>query len=314
MTKSSSSSHRSRGRSIVIVVIVLNATMTTFVSMTRCPPPILTSHAFSVTTTTTTTTTAAIAAARHRIRDRRHENDGCAASRRPSSAHGGRADYYYYDDDDGKNADEDGDVARGDDGGGYGIRLNKVLRATHSRRAADEIIKSGRVSINDVVVSGSRYDVGTRVVPYRDVVKLDGHVVVGWEGMNAMTMPAPSSSSSSSSLRRMSRERLRSTMDAFEYVKYHKPLGVTCTTDHRVSDNILDSIRTKGYVPRHRVFPVGRLDRETSGLILLTSDGRVINSVLRGERKLPKVYDVTVDGELGESDLRSLRVSCSMCE
>ena len=64
-----------------------------------------------------------------------------------------------------------------------------------------------------------------------------------------------------------------------------------------------------GYAPRHRVYPVGRLDRTTSGLILLTSDGRVVNSVLRGENKMPKVYDMAVDGTLRDDDLRRLRVS-----
>ena len=102
---------------------------------------------------------------------------------------------------------------------------------------------------------------------------------------------------------------LRRTTETFEYVKYHKPIGVTCTTDARVRDNVVDSARRMGYVPRHRVYPVGRLDRETSGLILLTSDGRVVNSVLRGERKMPKVYDVVVDGTLRDDDLRRLRVS-----
>jgi 16S rRNA U516 pseudouridylate synthase RsuA-like enzyme len=217
----------------------------------------------------------------------------------------------------GKTVDDDDNGGNGRDG----IRLNKVFKATHSRRAADALIKSGRVSINDVIVYGSSDDVGTRVMPYRDVVKLDGRVVTGWEGMNAMMDPSSmeddimnavadiDDDESLGERMRHKRNLLRSTTSAFEYVKYHKPVGVTCTTDTRVPDNIVHSIRSRGYVPRHRVYPVGRLDRETSGLILLTSDGRVINSVLRGERKLPKVYDVMVDGNLSEDDLRSLRVS-----
>jgi len=95
----------------------------------------------------------------------------------------------------------------------------------------------------------------------------------------------------------------------FEYIKYYKPLGVICTTDLRIQDNIINSIERDGYIPRHRVYPVGRLDKETSGLIILTSDGRLVNAVLRGEKKQPKVYKVMVDGPLEEKDLERLRVS-----
>ena len=54
---------------------------------------------------------------------------------------------------------------------------------------------------------------------------------------------------------------------------------------------------------------MGRLDKETSGLIILTSDGRMVNAVLRGEKKQPKVYKVMVNGRLEENDLQQLRVS-----
>jgi 16S rRNA U516 pseudouridylate synthase RsuA-like enzyme len=214
------------------------------------------------------------------------------------------------------------DVDDSDIGRNNNVRLNKVFKATHSRRAADELIKSGRVSVNGVVITGSSDDAGTRVVPYRDVVTLDGNVVRDWEGMNAITIIPSSSStmdrcdsgidSNDDDMARRERRRRRQSLmistSTFEYVKYHKPLGVTCTTDLRIRDNIIDSIRAHGYAPRHRVYPVGRLDKETSGLILLTSDGRVVNSVLRGENKMPKVYDVMVNGNLKEDDLRMLRV------
>ena len=95
---------------------------------------------------------------------------------------------------------------------------------------------------------------------------------------------------------------------SFEYVKYYKPIGVTCTTDLRIQDNIIDAIHEDGYEARHRVYPVGRLDKETSGLIILTSDGRIVNAVLRGERKQPKVYKVKVDGLLEDRHIQRLRV------
>ena len=56
------------------------------------------------------------------------------------------------------------------------------------------------------------------------------------------------------------------------------------------------------------VYPVGRLDKDTSGLIVLTSDGRMVNSVLRGERKQEKVYNVMVNGRLDDEHLQLLRV------
>jgi 16S rRNA U516 pseudouridylate synthase RsuA-like enzyme len=193
-----------------------------------------------------------------------------------------------------------------------GIRLNKVFKATHSRRQADELIASGRVSINGEQVLSKG---GCKVVPFRDVVALDGKVVRGWEKMNAIGRNDDGSNEGGSVKRGKKQngngDELKTS--SFEYVKYFKPLGVTCTTDLKIRDNIIDSIWRDGYRPRHRVYPVGRLDKETSGLIILTSDGRVVNSVLRGEKKQPKVYKVMVDGRLDEYHLQRLRVSFCAC-
>jgi len=187
-----------------------------------------------------------------------------------------------------------------------GIRLNKVFKATHSRREADKLIESGRVSVNGMPITTKG---GMKVIPYQDSITLDGQIVHGWEQMNAIQntnqqdLGDDQVEDSSSSL----------NTESFEYVKYFKPLGVTCTTDQRIQNNIIDAIQSDGYNPRHRVYPVGRLDKETSGLILLTSDGRIVNSVLRGERKQPKVYKVMVNGRLQDSDLHQLRVSMGLC-
>ncbi len=194
-----------------------------------------------------------------------------------------------------------------------GIRLNKVFKATHSRREADKIIESGRVRVNGKQVQSKG---GYKVVPFQDVVELDGKVIKGWEKINAISRNdfegygvAGDHQNSLSSDGYFGTEDLKTS--SFEYVKYFKPLGVTCTTDLRIKGNIINSIHRDGFRPRHRVYPVGRLDKETSGLILLTSDGRLVNSVLRGEKKQPKVYKVMVDGRLEESDLQRLRVSGS---
>ena len=204
-----------------------------------------------------------------------------------------------------------------------GIRLNKVFKATHSRRAADKLIEEGRVTVNNQRVHSKG---GYKVIPYRDIVTLDGQVVKGWEQINAISRDDDSSIPSDTNdeiFQRNHKNKQKSQHDtttsnqnnlqtsSFEYVKYYKPIGVTCTTDLRVKDNIIDAIHQDGYIGGrhgHRVYPVGRLDKETSGLILLTSDGRIVNAVLRGERKQPKVYKVKVDGLLEERHLQRLRV------
>jgi len=190
-----------------------------------------------------------------------------------------------------------------------GIRLNKVFKATHSRRAADVLIGSGRVSVNGerVLEKG-----GFRVVPYQDVVKLDDVVVSGWEEMNALTATEDENNNQKRILPslEMEEEELEGTKGKllhFEYVKYWKPLGVTCTTDSKIQDNIIDSMKQRGYRPKHRVYPVGRLDKETTGLIILTSDGRLPNAVLRGEHKQPKVYQVLLDRSIPDEDINKLQ-------
>jgi 23S rRNA pseudouridine2604 synthase len=172
--------------------------------------------------------------------------------------------------------------------GEKGIRLNKVFKATHSRRAADDLIASGRVTINGNSVDSKG---GSFVVPFKDVVELDGKLVSGWEEMNAVQETTSNDLSTGN----------------FEYVKYYKPRGVTCTTDRRIKGNIIDEIAYDGYRSKHRVFPVGRLDKDTSGLILLTSDGRLPNASLRLSQKQAKTYHVRVNSEIRDSDIQTLR-------
>lgn len=166
------------------------------------------------------------------------------------------------------------------------IRINKVFKATHSRRQADDLIATGRVTINGKPADSA----GRRVVPFCDVVALDGQTVEGWEALNGCV---PQSHVSEETV--------------FEYIKYWKPCGVICTTDRSIKGNILDALETDGYQPNHRIYPVGRLDKDTSGLILLTSDGRLPNSALRGHFKQPKKYDVLVNQPLTNREAQELR-------
>jgi 23S rRNA pseudouridine2604 synthase len=77
------------------------------------------------------------------------------------------------------------------------------------------------------------------------------------------------------------------------YIALHKPPGVTCTTERDVPGNIVDFV---GHA--ERIFPIGRLDKDSEGLILLTNDGDIVNEVLREEHGHEKEYLVTVEPAL----------------
>jgi len=134
------------------------------------------------------------------------------------------------------------------------ISLNKFISDTGicSRRAADVLIKEGKVTINDVIaVTGNRVGEG-------DVVKIDGKLL----------------------------ERREEVI----YLAFNKPVGITCTTELYVKGNIINYIN----YPK-RIFPIGRLDKESEGLIFLTNDGDIVNKILRAGNNHEKEYIVTVD-------------------
>ncbi|MGI9245590.1 MAG: pseudouridine synthase [Steroidobacteraceae bacterium] len=85
------------------------------------------------------------------------------------------------------------------------------------------------------------------------------------------------------------------------YLALNKPIGVECTTDRDVPGNIVDFV---GH--RERVFPIGRLDKDSEGLILLTHDGDIVNRVLRAEHEHEKEYIVSVDRPLTPEFLRGM--------
>lgn len=74
------------------------------------------------------------------------------------------------------------------------------------------------------------------------------------------------------------------------YIAYHKPVGIICTSDPEANDNIIEAVNYP-----ERIFHIGRLDVASSGLILLTNDGDIVNAILRAEGKHEKEYVVTVD-------------------
>jgi 23S rRNA pseudouridine2604 synthase len=140
------------------------------------------------------------------------------------------------------------------------VRLNKYLSESGacSRREADELIEEGRVTIN-----GKPAPLGAQVNE-GDEVKLDGDLVGA------------------------ARKKTRPV-----YIALNKPVGITCTTERHVAGNIVDFVDHP-----ERVFPIGRLDKDSEGLILLTNDGDIVNEVLRAEHAHEKEYVVGVDRQI----------------
>ncbi len=137
------------------------------------------------------------------------------------------------------------------------ISLNKYISDTGicSRREADKFIETGRVLLNGVVaVKGNRVEEG-------DEVLLNGKPL------------------------RNNPQRI--------YIAFHKPRGLTCTTDLRDKTNVISYINHP-----QRIFPIGRLDKDSEGLIFLTNDGDIVNKILRSRNGHEKEYIVVVDKEL----------------
>ena len=135
-------------------------------------------------------------------------------------------------------------------------RINKFLSEIGycSRRAADKLIDQGRVKINGEIPL-----MGTKVSD-EDEVSVNGKVVH------------------------------RAKKKKMIYIAFNKPVGIVCTTDQmREKNNIIDYINYPT-----RIFPIGRLDKPSEGLIFLTNDGDIVNKILRARNNHEKEYEVTV--------------------
>ncbi|PKP24177.1 MAG: 23S rRNA pseudouridine(2604) synthase RluF [Bacteroidetes bacterium HGW-Bacteroidetes-2] len=86
------------------------------------------------------------------------------------------------------------------------------------------------------------------------------------------------------------------------FIAFNKPIGITCTTDLRIDGNIIDYIKHP-----ERIFPIGRLDKPSEGLIFLTNDGDIVNKILRAGNQHEKEYVVTVDRPVNEDFLERMR-------
>lgn len=95
--------------------------------------------------------------------------------------------------------------------------------------------------------------------------------------------------------------RLLKTKKNNIYVLLNKPIGITCTTERHIRGNIIDFVNHA-----ERIFPVGRLDKDSEGLILLTNDGDIVNKILREENNNKKEYIVTVDKAITASFVKNM--------
>ena len=156
-------------------------------------------------------------------------------------------------------------------------RLQKIIAAAGiaSRRKSEELITSGRVVVNGQVV----IELGTKADPETDHIRVDGKLLQGPE--------------------------------RFTYLMLNKPKGyVTTVSDEKKRPTVMDLVqKVKG-----RVYPVGRLDWASEGLLLMTNDGAMANGLMKAASHVAKVYVVKVAGQPDETKLDKLRRGVSIAE
>lgn len=146
-------------------------------------------------------------------------------------------------------------------------RINKYLSEVGfcSRRKADDYISDGRVYINGKpALLGSKVNI-------EDEISVDGEIIQYKDKKKV-------------------------------YIAFNKPVGIECTGNHKVKDNIIDYINHK-----ERLFTIGRIDKQSEGLILLTNDGDIVNNVLRAENRKEKEYIVTVNKKITTEFIDKMR-------
>ena len=147
-------------------------------------------------------------------------------------------------------------------------RINKYLSEVGycSRRVADRLIEEGKVTIN-----GEIPEIGAKVEE-GDQVEVKGQRIE------------------------------KSTKQQNIYLAFNKPVGVVCTTDRKVEpNNVIDFIK----YPK-RIFPIGRLDKPSEGLIFLTNDGDIVNKILRARNNHEKEYIVSVNRPINRDFIQTM--------
>ncbi len=152
------------------------------------------------------------------------------------------------------------------------IRINKHIAETGfcSRREADRLLAARRVTVNGIVAGTGA------VVGEGDEVMVDGQPL-------------------------RAREAKKAGGRRHVYIALNKPVGITCTTESAVKDNIVEFVGHE-----QRIFPIGRLDKDSEGLILMTSNGDIVNQILRAENGHQKEYLVAVNKPVTDEFLRGM--------
>ena len=158
------------------------------------------------------------------------------------------------------------------------LRLNKILAQAglSSRRGAERLVLEGRVAINGVVTR----ELSTLADPDADVIALDGRV-----------LPAA---------------------EAKHYLVLHKPGGVVTTVRDPQGRSVVTDLLPADV--RARVYPVGRLDADVEGLLLLTNDGALTHRLLHPRYGLARVYEVEVEGRVSRDDLPRWRRGAALAD
>lgn len=154
------------------------------------------------------------------------------------------------------------------------MRLNKFIQETGICSRREA---DSWIEQGRVTVNGQRAELGTQVGE-SDEVRVDGRLI----GARAQK---------------------------HVYIALNKPVGITCTTERHVVGNIIDFIKHP-----QRIFPIGRLDKDSEGLILLTSHGDIVNEILRSENNHEKEYVVTVDQPINTRFLSGMAAGVHLAE
>ena len=152
------------------------------------------------------------------------------------------------------------------------MRINKFLAecGIASRRNCETLVTAGRVKVNGKTVTM----LATDVDPEFDLVSVD--------------------------------EKPVKPIARHLYLALNKPKGYVCTTNDEFGrKTVMDFF--EGKYPGKRIFPVGRLDYDTEGLLILTTDGELSNRLMHPRNEIPKTYVAKIEGEIAESDLNKLR-------
>lgn len=148
------------------------------------------------------------------------------------------------------------------------LRIDKMLAnlGYGSRKEVKQLLKSGAVKIDDVIVKDAKQHVDTA----KQIVTLNGEIIEYRE---------------------------------FIYLMMNKPQGVLSATEDSVGETVIDLLELEDQV--YEPFPVGRLDKDTEGLLLITNDGQLAHRLLSPKKHVPKTYFAVIDQEVTDEDVKA---------